>query len=218
VPPRSLALGAQDYHVNRRRFAWTTHRAAYLDKAANPFVHVMDGGLADNIGLRAVLRQLWEPSGFIATRFNTGKISKLIVIAVNAKNGLPPTYAAHRSPPGLADVAFKTATTAMDNYSFETIELLRDQQRSLRQAQRDVAKCKELARNPADCPSFAAPVEIHVVDVGLEAMPDLAKRQRLLAVGTNFSLTRADVQLLVDAGGELLAGNPDFQKLLATLR
>jgi NTE family protein len=218
VPPAGLAQGAQDYFVNRRRYAFATHQATYLDKRSNPFVHVMDGGLADNIGMRAVVRELWDPTGFIARRFNTGKTSKLVFIAVNAHNGAPETLNAHESPPGLPDVAFKTATVAMDNYSFETIELLRDQQRTLRQAQKDLARCRQIARAESDCPTFPAPPDIHVIDVSLAAIADPARRTRLLSMGTNFSLPAPDVQLLIDAAGELLDRNPDFQALLASLR
>jgi len=218
VAPPSLAHGEGDYYTNRRRFARATHQAMYLDKAQNPFVHVMDGGLADNIGLRTLERQLDEPTGFIARRFNLGKVSKLVFIVVNGKNQVPETLNRDESPPGLTDVAFKTATVAMDNYSFDIIELLRDRQRVLEQAQADSAKCQQVARDPKDCPTFPASTEIHVVDVGLDAIADPARRARLLSIDTSFSLSHDDVQMLIDAAAEILDKNPDFQGLLAKLR
>jgi predicted acylesterase/phospholipase RssA len=217
VPPKALAQGARDYYANRRRYVWATNRATLLDKAQNPYIHVMDGGLADNIGLRALTRQLWDPTGFIARRFNLGKTTKLVFIVVNAKSGPPQALNKEESPPGLVDVAFKTATTSMDNYNFEIIELLRDQKRSIDQAQKDVEACKRIARSEADCPAFAAATEIHIVDVALEAIPDPVRRAQLLSIGTNFGLPAADVQRLIDAGGELLDGNPNFQAFLKSL-
>jgi len=98
------------------------------------------------------------------------------------------------------------------------IELLRDRQRVLEQAQADSAKCQQVARDPKDCPTFPASTEIHVVDVGLDAVADPARRARLLAIGTSFSLTPDEVKLLIDAAGEILDKNPDFQNLLAKLR
>ena len=178
----------------------------------------MDGGLADNIGLRALERQLVDPTGFVARRYNLGKASKVIFIVVDSKSGEPSTYNKSESAPGLADVAFKTATTSMDNFSAETIEFLRDRQRELDQARQDIELCKQVARTPSDCPSFAAPAEIHVVDVNLEAIADPARRAQLLSIGTNFSLPSTDVDLLIAAAGDLLDQNPDFQKLLAALR
>jgi predicted acylesterase/phospholipase RssA len=217
VPPKALAQATRDYYVNRRRFVRATNQLTYLDKTANPYIHVMDGGLADNIGLRALTRQLWEPGGFIARRFNLGKVSKLVFIVVNAKSGPPQDLNKNRSPPGLVDVAFKTATVSMDNYNFEIIELLRDQVRTIEQAQRDIEVCKRVARSESDCPTFASAAQIHVIDIALEAIPDPAQRARLLGIGTNFGLPAGDVQALIDAAGQLLDKNPDFQKLLKEL-
>ena len=144
--PAGLKHAASDYYVNRRRFTWAEHQSTYLDKSATPYVHVMDGGLADNIGLRALERQMVDPTGFVARRYNLAKASKVIFIVVDSKAGEPPTYNKSESAPGLADVAFKTATTSMDNFSAETIEFLHDRQRELDQARQDIELCKQVAR------------------------------------------------------------------------
>lgn len=216
-PPKAIANGAKDYYVNRRRFAWVSHQATYLDKTTTPFVHVMDGGLADNIGLRAILREFWDPAGFIAVRTNRGKTSKLIVIAVNAKNGGQQDLNKEESPPGLASVAFKTATIAMDNFSFDTIELLRDQKRAIEQAEKDLARCKQIAQPGVVCHDLPLSYEIHFIDLALDAVTDPARRDKLLSIGTSFALPSSDVDLLIAAGHELLSGNPDFRTLLARL-
>jgi predicted acylesterase/phospholipase RssA len=218
VPPPGLAHGAKDYYVNRRRYTFAIHQQTYLDKKQNPYVHVMDGGLADNIGLRALIRELEDPGGFILQRFNRGRMSKLVFITVNAHNGKPDTFNQDASPPGLVDVAFKTATVAMDNYSAETIELLRDRQTSFMQEQADIDFCKQVARPDVTCPTFVKPPDIHVIDVGLAAIEDPVRRARLMAIGTNYSLSVEEVQMLIDAAAELLDKNPQFQELLASLR
>ena len=50
-----------------------SHQSTYLDKGATPYVHVMDGGLADNIGLRALERQLVDPTGFVGAPLQPGQ-------------------------------------------------------------------------------------------------------------------------------------------------
>jgi len=182
-------------------------------------VHVMDGGLADNIGLRALERQLVDPTGFLSQRYNKkGKASRIVFIVVDSKSGEPSTYNKEESPPGLLDVAFKTATTSMDNFSAETIEFLRDRQRELDQARQDIEACKAIACKPSDVADFAGKTEIHVIDVNLEAIADCDQRARLLSIGTNFSLHSTDVDQLIRAAGDLLDQNPDFQSLLKALR
>lgn len=218
-PPVGLKHATNDYYVNRRRYTWASHQATYLDKEATPYVHVMDGGLADNIGLRALERQLVDPTGFVSQRYNKkGKASQLIFIVVDSKSGEPSAYNQSESAPGLADVAFKTATTSMDNFSAETIEFLRDRQRELDQARQDIEACKQVACKPGDVADFAGTTEIHVIDVNLEAIADPERRKRLLSIGTNFSLHATDVDQLIAAAGDLLDQNPDFKRLLTTLR
>jgi len=217
-PPQKLFEALEDYRNNRRRYTFALHQVGYLDKQANPYVHVMDGGLADNIGLRSLYRELTDPTGFILRRFNRPGMSKLVFIAVNAHNQAPETLRQDPWPPNLKDVAFKTATVAMDNYSVETIEAVNDLKRALTQAQRVATRCKEIARPEVACPQFPAPVDVYVIDVNLEAIPDPARRQRLLTIGTNYSLSHEEVDLLIGAGGELLDRDPEFQKLVADLR
>ena len=53
-PPAGLKHATGDYYIDRRRYTWAEHQSTYLDKGATPYVHVMDGGLADNIGWRAL--------------------------------------------------------------------------------------------------------------------------------------------------------------------
>ena len=221
APSQKLADEAGDYAINRRRYLSALHQAVYLDKKSNPYVHVMDGGLADNIGLRSLWWQVVDPTGFIGSRFNLGKMSRLVLIAVNAHNQDPQTLNQHESPPGLKAVAFKTATVAMDNYSVETIETARDLGRELNQAQAVAARCKQIARDPAtDCKAFAAPssVRVHVIDVNLEAIPDPARRQHLLSIGTNYALSHDEIEMLIAAAAELLDRDPEFGKLVGALR
>ena len=52
--PKDYELGLKDYPDNRRRYFWARNRAMYINDAALPYVHLMDGGLADNIGLRPI--------------------------------------------------------------------------------------------------------------------------------------------------------------------
>jgi NTE family protein len=216
-PPR-LTNALQDYYDNRRAYSHAKNQLALLNKGANPYVHLMDGGLADNIGLRAILAEIWSPTGFIARRINTGKVAKVLILAVNAKNGDRGTLNQHESPPGLKSVAIETATVALDNYSFETIEVTGDTQRDVQQAARVVTECQALLdkRCPGGprLPTFAAPVDVYVADVNLEAIADPVRRAQLLAIPTSFALPKADIDALIGAADEILSHNPEFLRFL----
>ncbi|MGH8616002.1 MAG: patatin-like phospholipase family protein [Gammaproteobacteria bacterium] len=50
--PRDYEEGLRDYDTNRRRYYWARNRAMYVNDKELPSLHLMDGGLSDNIGLR----------------------------------------------------------------------------------------------------------------------------------------------------------------------
>ena len=113
----------------------------YADKESHPYIHLMDGGLADNIGLRAV-EDLYM-RGAIRQKINNGAIERLLVIVVNAETAPQQTLDRNESPPGLATVAFKTCTVAMDNYSFETVESLKRIFSDRIQAEQNIESCQK---------------------------------------------------------------------------
>ncbi len=74
--------GLQDYYNNRSRYYWSQSQFGYVDKP-HPYVHLMDGGLADNVGLRPIINAYEQSNGFISR--NIPDIDRLVVIAVNAR-------------------------------------------------------------------------------------------------------------------------------------
>lgn len=221
TPPRDLTNALNDYGTNRRRYQWARDRIAYLDKEARPFVHLMDGGLADNIGLRGVESAYQRSSGLINRLINDGAIEKLVVIVVNARTEDQDSLSSDEAPPGLKTVAFKTATVSLDNYSFETVEFMRDLRRERVQAEKNIAACRQrLDQCPgsAPLPAFAAPLDPYVVEVNFEALPDPDRRRYFLALPTSFALSAEQIDRLIDVAGELLDGSADFRTLLQGLQ
>ena len=221
TPPRDLTNALNDYGTNRRRYQWARDRIAYLDKEARPFVHLMDGGLADNIGLRGVESAYQRSSGRINRLINDGAIEKLVIIIVNARTEDQDSLSSDESPPGLKTVAFKTATISLDNYSFETVEFMKELRRERVQAEKNLAACQErLDRCPGSppLPTFTAPLDPYVVEVNFEALPDPDRRRQFLSLPTSFSLTRQQIDDLIGVSGELLDSSADFRALLQGLQ
>jgi len=113
----------------------------FSDKTNYPYAHLMDGGLADNIGLRAI-QDLYVRGG-IRKKINDGKIKYLLVIVVNSKNEPQQKFDWKESPPGLSTVGLKTCTISMDNYSFETVESIKQIFEERIKAQQSVESCQE---------------------------------------------------------------------------
>lgn len=219
-PPTEYVTALQDFYTNPRRWQWAEHQRTYLD-GTRPYVHLMDGGLADNIGLRSVERAYRASDGFIAQRINGGATRRLVVIVVNARTEGTDTLSARATAPGLIAMGSATTGVAMQNYSFDTVELMRMRLDERLQAAQDIATCQGLldTRCPGAPPLPTFPVSLRtcVVQVAFEAIRDADRRTYFLNLGTNFHLPQKDVDALIAVGGELLRDSPGFKSLLDSL-
>jgi NTE family protein len=86
-----------DLDVNPRRYYSARLLRTYQEKNRG-YIHLLDGGVADNIGLRGPLTSLTsgDVSPSILNKLNNKQIKKLVVIVVDAKNETP--NAADQSP------------------------------------------------------------------------------------------------------------------------
>jgi len=219
--PKDYELGLRDYPDNRRRYYWARNRAMYMNDAALPYVHLMDGGLADNIGLRPIEAAHQRSSGFIRKLFNQGEIEQFVVIVVNGHTSDKDTMSKDENPPGILTVASKTATVAMEHYSVETVEAVKDLRDARRKAQKNITACqKKLDQCPGSTqlPKFLAEIEPYVIEVDFEALSDLDKRNYFLSLPTSFVLEKDQVQALIDVGPQLLNESPDFLAFIESLR
>jgi predicted acylesterase/phospholipase RssA len=219
TPPEAVAVARDAYYANTRRWTWARHLLAYGDKAAHPWVHLMDGGLADNIGLRAIADEYRR--GFIRDRL-AGRIKKLVIVAVNARTAARQDLDRKERPPGLVDVAYKTATISMDNYSFESVEIMRELAEEREKAQRAVRDCQ--AQLDARCPGrppltplAGGDLKSYVIEINFDGIADPGERDCFLGLPTTFALPRGQVDALVDIAGALLEAHPVFQALLRDL-
>lgn len=218
--PKDYEGGLEDYDTNRRRYYWAKNRMMYMDDQKLPYLHLMDGGLGDNIGLRPIEAAYQRTSGFIRKLLNEGKIEKFVVIVVNARTIEKDEISEDESAPGLFTVASKTATIAMDNYSVETIEAMKELRKERVRAQKNIAACqKQLDQcpNAPPLPKLATAIDPYVIEVNFEALKDPERRDYFLSLPTSFSLTNEQVEKLIEVGPELLQNSPSYQEFLQSL-
>lgn len=206
---------------------WTTQRynaaknlSIYLDDD-HRYIHLMDGGLADNIGARAVLHAF--DRGFIRTRINQEEIRQLVLIVVNARTQEQDRYGHSKRPPGFFAVTKKTATVAMDNYSYDSVSGLREALYARVQTQRDEQACFDLLSE--QCPEAPKPfplaggIDPYVIEINFEAIRQLPGENAgdYLSLPTSFKLSREQVAKLIEIGPRLLQAAPQYQCLLKVL-
>jgi predicted acylesterase/phospholipase RssA len=208
------ALRGRD--VNLRNFMAASELASYLEDD-RPYIHLLDGGVADNIGLRGpywALTSLASPWS-VVRKINNREVERVVVIVVNAQPHGANQLDQRENAPNLVRTLQVAAGTPMSHYSFETVELLREH---FTDQQRD----QELARACPQCALAAAPsdlVEFYDVEVAFANLPDAdaALRDRLQTLPTAFALPDAAIDELLAVGPRLLRADPDFQRLVAAL-
>ncbi|MBI3784991.1 MAG: patatin-like phospholipase family protein [Deltaproteobacteria bacterium] len=197
-----------------------------------PYIHLFDGGLADNLGLRGAILALsstdspWKLRDKIARK----QIKRVVVIIVDAKPKAAPKQDRCARPPGLLSVVMASGTNPMENYSTDSVDLLENKFYEERRLHNDwltdQRRCTEFAaancrgrRHRDDCEvKFREGCETQF-GVGKDSevqTPDLYRiyvrfaaaddsvRDRLNHIDTTLQLSAGDVNLLIDQGAVLL--------------
>jgi hypothetical protein len=218
--PQDIRQGLESYQYNRRFWHWAYRANEYLNKVERPFIHLMDGGLSDNIGLKAIEHAYRRSGGFIRQRMG-GKIEKLVFIVANARTDNQDTISKRDVPPELSEVGYKTATISLDNYSFETIVGMRDLVEQRKQIQATLTQCNDKLKTCAGVkplPTLRKDIEPVFIDLSFETYPNETIRKELLAMPTSFALPKKSVDHLINAAGILLDENQDFKNLRQELQ
>ena len=224
--PGWVALAAADHaaRVDPRRTARAQQRLSLAAAGpARPYLHLTDGGVADNIGLRgplAAIASLDHPWS-VLRMMNRQQVAKLVVIVVNAANSPATGRDARPDVPGLIDTLSTAATVPLDNYSFDTVELLARTMADFNSDARLVEGCNRLsAARGAQCAlHLDAPhaVEFYPVQVAFEYLAVREERDWFQNLPTTLALPRASVDRLRAAGRQLLGEDPQFRRLLQAL-
>ncbi len=183
---------------------------------ANPdlthYVHLMDGGIADNLALRALLNFfiVFEAEGdlFRRTALTTRRV---LVISVDGEAATPPSLGQQRVVGGLLSIMSAASGTQIDAYNFETLALARQQVRDLADRIR-MARCaagKIINGRPCE------DVRGDLVHLSLANIKDPAWRNRLSGIPTGLTIPRADVDALLQYGEALARNNPTIAKAAA---
>ena len=227
VPPPWVKLAAEDHasRVNPRRTARAENLLSLADSGAGrrPYIHLTDGGVADNIGLRGPLEAIGSTNHpwSVLRMMNNQEIDKLVVIVVNAATNPATERDQKPSVPGLVDTLTAAATVPIDNYSFDSVEALAARVNEFNEEARLIAGCKKLAaRKGTQCAlDIPAPhqVELYPVQVAFEYLDNPGERAWFRNLPTTFELPRDTVDRLRAVGRRLLDEDPGFRKLIKAL-
>lgn len=202
VPPPAADFRTQLLHATA---------ASFGDARARPFVHLVDGGLADNLGVRGLLDR-FAAGGSVREAFRdapAGSIRRLVLVVVNAERDTSESIELSDEIPSIGQVADSLLFGAGARDTNVTLAILDDDARRWTQE-------VERQRGRDDSP-FAPDAQLHVVTVSLRDVSDPLLRNGLLQLPTAFTLPHDDVQRLQDAGRDALRNSPAFDALRRSL-
>jgi NTE family protein len=191
---------------------------AYSDSVHHPYIHLVDGGVSDNVGMRGVIDAL----NFLEALHDAGlpspldHVRRIVIFIVNSLSARPTHWDESEKGPGTLEVLLKATGVPIDHYSYEAVELLKDIAARWEKERRvrDLADCS-VNKDSKVCAAVRPPeAAVYAIDVSFAALPDKAERDYLNQQPTSFVLPDEAVDRLRAAAGTIIQASPEVQRLL----
>jgi len=220
IEPRWVELALGDMQNNPERYRRAVQVRSYLADNQRRYLHLLDGGLSDNLGVRGMWQRVMSSDKIIGfgheKRFRgldlmrrlqvaadePGHIDRLVVIIANAKPGLDFSVDRSARVPGLLPVIGTVTSAPLATVTEDSVAMVR----------RDVAQlaASEQLLKQRDRSRY------YVIEANFDLVPEpdggACKR-----VATNFNLPTRDIDLLIRSAHTALANDSEYRRLAKDL-
>jgi NTE family protein len=198
-PPAWLDEAKNDDEITYRKLE-ARDLENYLDLKKRPWLHLVDGGIADNLGLRSFYNsaRLIDDPHLAFDEFGHPDVRQILIISVNSRARKEPDWALERAAPSLAQIIGSTSSDQIDRYSVDTLDLV---QSAYKKWTEQVSTAEH-------------PVSFNFIEVSFELVKDDAERDSLNNIGTNFDLNDEQVDHLISAADQVLRESREFKEFL----
>ncbi len=175
------------------------------------FIHLLDGGLADNLGIAEPFRLLStnEVSPNFFNQISKGKIRRVVFVLVNARSATASELNGEIATPGLTDMLGAIINAPIQNTTSGNVERLE----TLLRERFDAAAAEmppSLAENFNNLETFFVPVDF-------DGIEDVDCRRAFQSIATSWTLPEKEVDALMVAGQALLKSAPKLGKVVDAL-
>ena len=190
---------------------------AIEDSENRPYLHIVDGGVSDNLGLRGMLEafEQLEASPTFQRELRFAELRHIVVIAVNSRSAPATDWDRKPSPPGFVSQLIQASSVPIDRFSFESVELLRDiAARWADRRELAIARRVDAGQSRTEAEAAIPRITFDAIDVSFDAIEDPAERREFMEMPTTFVLPPASIDRLRELGGRLLRNSRPYQVLL----
>ena len=177
----------------------------YQNSKERPFIHLVDGGLTDNLGLSS-LTDIYDVMGQekIYRKALESGLKRIVVINVNAQNEVTSEIDQSADVPGVTDVVNTIINVPIDRNTQITLRRFRE-------------FAEQWNKNMRKIPAPDR-VELHFVSLSLKDLPESPLRKEVLNISTSFYLPASDVNKLKRAAQILLENSTEYRTMLKSLQ
>ena len=202
--------------VSSRRYQEARRIRHYVQHEDMRYVHLVDGGLADNLGLRALYDKTTSAGGFVAAVELTGftGFRRILHIVVNAQKEANADGAADERVPGPIRTVMGATSMTLDRYGFETVEIVK---RDLGIWMEELKKFRCMPDAVQAWPATCDDVQSYFVELSFAQHPDPVERRFLEDLPTSFRLDRPAVDRVIAAAKTILEESVAFREFLRDL-
>ncbi len=186
-----------------------------------PFIHVVDGGISDNLGLRGVLEglEVLEASPEFRASAGLDRLDRVAVIVANARSAPRTDWDRHETPPGIVAQLLQSSSVPIDRNSYELIQLMKDTaERWESQRQLVVARQRLAGATEGEARARVRRIAAFAIDVSFDAIADPDERGYFMNLPTTLALPSETIDRVREIAGRLLRESPEYQKLLEDIR
>ena len=217
MPPAIAQAMQPPRDVSSRRLDLGNNMLPFLDSNKKPYIHLVDGGVADNLGLRAVLERVTLMGDPWTTLKYAGRenVHKVVFVVVNAETEINDRWDRYEKIPPFAAMLDSYSSIAIQRYNRETVALLSESfPRWADEIRKGRCGAGKISTEPGSC----GDIEFYLVQVRFDALDDEAERRYFKQLPTSFSLKPEEVDKLRDAARRILTQSREFQRLLRDIQ
>ncbi len=184
---------------NAREAALINAVLSYQDTKKHPYIHMVDGGVSDNLGLRAALERTEVRDIDPEVWIKLNPVKTVMVILVNAEvkpvNPIDQSYQA----PSVTQTAGALSGALISRYTVETRALARSQMQAYEEQLRKAG----------------INVRFHFIEVDFSALESPSLQTYFNKLPTTLELSNEEVDNLIAAGRRVLRQSAAYQDFLA---